>query len=92
MKVKFWPSNENPAYYAVRCDRGTLMIPNNGKWKRSGGVNSPSFTPSIRCLGSENATTDHFTVTNGSVFFHTDAGHADAGRTFPLLDWEEVQP
>ena len=49
-------------------------------WSWDGNVEAPTLQPSLKC------NQDHFNVTNGTIVFHGDAKHQNAGKTIPMPD------
>ena len=50
------------------------------KWSWDGNETAPTLTPSVR------HSSDHFNVTAGTIVFHGDAPHANAGKTITMPD------
>ncbi len=58
----------------------------NATWGWNGSVDSPTFTPSINCVGY-----CHSFVTDGKIQFLGDSTHKLAGQTVEIPDWDAEQ-
>ena len=68
--------------------------PGSHVWGWNGSVESPTITPSLRCMGQDpitkamTVTTCHNIVTDGRIHFCSDSPHSMAGQTVPLPPFE----
>lgn len=65
---------------------GPKTHPDQARWTFNGNWEKPTFTPSIRCLGSNNVTTCHYFITDGVQDFCNDSPHEQAGKKVPLME------
>ena len=69
--------------YTVRQDGG------HPGWTFDGNLESPTFTPSLRCLDGKGGTECHLFLTAGKIIYCGDSPHALAGQTIDLPELEE---
>jgi hypothetical protein len=78
--------------FCPACHCGHLF---DTRWEFNGNVDLPTFTPSMLVhahkYGTRTRPTCHSFVTNGQIAFLPDSGHAMAGQTVDLPDWEEME-
>lgn len=79
--VSFW-------CVACKCPHA-IRLSGTPSWSWNGSVDTPTFNPSLRMLGGKDVTLCHLNVTNGQIVYHQDSPHEYAGRTIPMVEWEE---
>lgn len=60
----------------------------DARWIWNGSMESPTFTPSLRCNEDDPASCCHLKMTDGVITFYDDCHHELRGRTVPVPDWE----
>jgi len=62
------------------------------RWGFNGNVDSPTFDGSVRVSAGGTIPECHSFVRDGRIQFLNDSGHALAGKTVDLPDWDDVHP
>jgi hypothetical protein len=57
-------------------------------WTFNGDLESPTFTPSLLCNGSDPASRCHLFVTDGKIQYCSDCHHELAGQTVEMQEYE----
>lgn len=91
MKIKTVNDQEgNPTSYTFWCP--ACNAPHSfaaGSWDFNGDVDSPTFTPTLFVVGSENRC--HSVLMDGVICFLPDSTHAMSGQSVQCPDWDDAR-
>lgn len=71
-------------YWCPGCDIGHI-VPNDGRWQKSGTDEAPTFTPSLLIHKDDAHCRCHLFITAGQLVYCADSHHALAGKTVPMV-------